>query len=193
MMDDFEIGWIRKNLGPILREELRMAGKPLSALTAEEEAARANLKSSAYRELLRAVGEGVGTASMCWENVSGAGVFDSGQALTVLDEIMDAVMIYAATANLNDSVPEKARKHVFRYVKTHLEKTDSHITFGLDGVYVVWSCKVLQNWKCLVSTNLPDGMYYEVTFDGDQDAVYIDAYKKFDNIRIAQGEDSHGH
>ena len=85
---------------------------------------------------------------------------------------------------------EQAKQIVFDYVNAHLEKTDVHITFGPEDVYVVWFSKTLQNWKALVSTVLPDGMYYEVTFDGDRDTAYLDAYKKFDNIQIALGTDS---
>lgn len=79
---------------------------------------------------------------------------------------------------------DKAREIVFNYIKPRLEKTDTHITFALDEVYIVWSVKVLQNWKFLISTTLPDGMYYEVTYNGDADEFYLDAYKKFDNVLI---------
>ena len=79
----------------------------------------------------------------------------------------------------------KARQLVFAYICQRLEKTDKHVTFALDDdVYVVWFCKTLQNWKALISTTLPDGMYYEVTHNGDQHETYIDAYKKFDNVRV---------
>lgn len=66
----------------------------------------------------------------------------------------------------------------------HLEKTDEHITFTIDDVYVVWFSKTLQNWKALISTTLPDGMYYEVTHNGDKRETYIDAYKKWANAVI---------
>lgn len=84
--------------------------------------------------------------------------------------------------NKNLSFPDQARLEVYHYVKAHLEKTDTHVTFGEDEVYIVWFSKTLQNWKALVSTTLPDGMYYEVTFNGDKMELYIDAYKKFDNV-----------
>lgn len=74
---------------------------------------------------------------------------------------------------------------VFKYVQAHLEKTDTHVTFAPDEVYVVWFSKTLQNWKALVSTTLPDGMYYEVTHNGDKGETYLDAYKKFDNVTVA--------
>lgn len=51
-------------------------------------------------------------------------------------------------------------------------------------MYIVWFCKTLQNFKVLLSTTLPDGMYYEVTFDGDKNKYYLDAYKKWKNISI---------
>lgn len=57
-----------------------------------------------------------------------------------------------------------------------------------EDVYVVWFCKTLQNWKALCSTDIHDGMYYEVTYDGDKDAAYVDAYKKWDNQEFL-GED----
>lgn len=84
-----------------------------------------------------------------------------------------------------ESMQDKARRIVFEYVKSLLEKTDTHVTFAQDEVYVVWFCKTLQNWKALVSTSLPDGMYYEVTYNGDKQETYLDAYKKFDNRSFA--------
>ena len=75
---------------------------------------------------------------------------------------------------------EKAKQVVMDYVNTHLDKSDN-IQIDIDDVYVVWFCKTLQNWKCLLSTTLPDGMYYEVTFNGDKQELYLDAYKKFEN------------
>lgn len=56
----------------------------------------------------------------------------------------------------------------------------------MDNVFVVWFCKTLQNWKALVSTTIPDGMYYEVTYNGDKKEVYLDAYKKFENRKITE-------
>lgn len=78
----------------------------------------------------------------------------------------------------------RARTIVFDYVKAHLEKTDTHVTFARDEVYIVWFNKTLQHWKALLSTSLPDGMYYEVTYNGDTGDAYLDAYKKFDNVTV---------
>lgn len=76
-----------------------------------------------------------------------------------------------------------ARQIVYSYAKRKLDKTDpQYKTFYLSDVYVVWWSKTLQNWKAMVSTTLPDGMYYEVTYNGDKEEAYLDAYKKFDNV-----------
>lgn len=79
---------------------------------------------------------------------------------------------------------DRARELVFDYVKANLEKTDTHVTFAPDEVYVVWFAYTLGSWKALLSTTLPDGMYYEVTHNGSKRETYLDAYKKFDNVCI---------
>ena len=50
-----------------------------------------------------------------------------------------------------------------------------------DDVFIVWMCKTLQNNKALVSTTPFDGMYYELTYNGDKNELYFDAYKKWEN------------
>jgi hypothetical protein len=49
----------------------------------------------------------------------------------------------------------------------------------------VWLCKILQNNKALLSTTLPDGMYYEVTYNGDKQEFYVDAYQKVENYTVS--------
>lgn len=74
--------------------------------------------------------------------------------------------------------PCRAMAIVEQYASNHLDKSDPHVEFA---VFIVWQCKTLQNWKFLISTSLPDGMYYEVTYNGDKKEWYLDAYKKFEN------------
>lgn len=45
-------------------------------------------------------------------------------------------------------------------------------------IYIVWEVKVLQNNKAMLSTNIPDHMYFEVTYNGDKEELYFDAYEK---------------
>jgi len=77
---------------------------------------------------------------------------------------------------------EKALDIVFKYIVEHLDKSDDDPEFSL---YIVWKCKALQNWKYLISSTLFDGMYYELTYNGDKREWYLDAYKKFENRCIA--------
>ena len=49
-------------------------------------------------------------------------------------------------------------------------------------MFVVWYSKSLQNHKALLSTPVSDGMYYELTYNGDKKELYFDAYKKWENI-----------
>ena len=71
---------------------------------------------------------------------------------------------------------EKVLQIVTNYIREHLDKSDP-----VFEVYIVWKCKTLQNWKYLVSSTLLDGMYYELTYNGDKKEWYLDAYKKFEN------------
>lgn len=82
------------------------------------------------------------------------------------------------------SMYELMKQAVFNYVKSHLDITDKDVNFTESDVYIVWACKTLQNWKALISTTLPDGMYYECTYNGDKKEMYLDAYKKFENVGI---------
>ena len=78
---------------------------------------------------------------------------------------------------------EKAKQLVVDFFNEEVEKTDG-FTLTVDDVYIVWWSKTLQNWKALVSTTVSDGMYYEVTYNGDKDEIYVDAYKKWKNKQI---------
>ena len=78
----------------------------------------------------------------------------------------------------NDEFLNKCKEKVKQYEMEHLDKSDTIPEFK---VFVVWSCKTLQNNKALLSTTLFNGMYYELTYNGDKKELYLDAYKKFEN------------
>lgn len=82
---------------------------------------------------------------------------------------------------------KKAKELVAQYTNNHADKTDK-VVVTEDDVYVVWFCKTLHHAKVLLSTPLPDGMYYEVTFNGIKGEIYLDAYKKFENLCIKAEE-----
>lgn len=86
---------------------------------------------------------------------------------------------------------QKAKELVAEYTNEHTDAADGEKRIiSPDHVYIVWSVKVLQNSKALLSTPLFDGMYYEVTLNGDKNEIYFDAYKKFQNITVGGGVDS---
>ena len=78
----------------------------------------------------------------------------------------------------NEKFISICKRLVKEYTEEHLDKSDTLPEFE---VFVVWSCKTLQNNKALLSTTLFDGMYYELTYNGDKKELYFDAYKKFEN------------
>ena len=80
---------------------------------------------------------------------------------------------------------ERAIQIVRDYVMEHLDKSDPIPVFG---VFTVWKCYILGNVKYLISTTLPDGMYYEVTYNKDKNEIYLDAYKKFENVAFTEME-----
>ena len=80
----------------------------------------------------------------------------------------------------NEEFLRKCMEIVRDYTNEHLDKTDNK-EITLDDVFIVWSCKTLQNNKALLSTTVSDGMYYEITHNGDKKEIYVDAYKKFEN------------
>lgn len=71
-------------------------------------------------------------------------------------------------------------------VKLHNERSGSlYPKIKESDLYVVWLTKVLQNNKALLSTNVDgDGLYFEVTFNGDKQEFYFDIYKKQENVCI---------
>ena len=89
---------------------------------------------------------------------------------------------------INKNTMKLIKETVRDYTNEHIDKTDK-MQITIDDVYVVWFCKTLQNWKALASTTVPDGMYYELTYNGDKDEMYLDTYKKFEN-RCIRGEEN---
>lgn len=83
----------------------------------------------------------------------------------------------------NDDFLKLCKEIVVDYFNRNADKTDEKVLTE-DDVYIVWSCKALQNNKSLVSTTVSDGMYYEITYNGSQHEIYVDAYKKWENLMI---------
>lgn len=52
------------------------------------------------------------------------------------------------------------------------------------AVVTVWKCYILGNMKLLITTSLPDGKYYEVTYDFGKDSMYFDVYVRVHNAEF---------
>lgn len=57
-------------------------------------------------------------------------------------------------------------------------RNDLELMLTPEEVYIVWKCKTLQNWKYMLSTNVPDTRYFEITYNGNKEEFYFDAYIK---------------
>ena len=82
---------------------------------------------------------------------------------------------------------DMARNIVADYFNKHVDVTDKK-QITIEDVYVVWFSKTLQNWKALISTTVSDGMYYEITHNGDKGETYVDVYKKWENFKVLETE-----
>ena len=100
----------------------------------------------------------------------------------VIDNYPEGQVEYLEAPNNmeNEEFLRLCKAKVAEYTNSHMDVTDRQ-QVTVHDVYVVWSCKTLQNNKALLSTTVPDGMYYELTYNGDKNELYMDAYKKFEN------------
>ena len=84
-------------------------------------------------------------------------------------------------------------KYCKKFVVDYVNSTEYVLPSGYTprifdyNVFVVWISKVLQNNKALLSTTVDgDTRYYEITYNGDKDEFYFDAYDKIVNKCIAR-------
>ena len=74
-----------------------------------------------------------------------------------------------------------AIKLVSDYIKKHLDKLNEPLEFK---VYIILKYKIFQNCKYLLTSTFHDGMYYKLTYDGNKNRWYLNAYEKFENRYI---------
>ena len=86
----------------------------------------------------------------------------------------------------NDEFIKICKETIVNYFNDRVEITDDK-KITEENVFIVWSCKTLQNNKALLSTPIPDGLYYEITHNGDKNETYVDVYKKWENF-VVKGE-----
>lgn len=84
----------------------------------------------------------------------------------------------------NKDFMDLAIEAVVAYFNDQADVTDKNGKISSENVFIVWCCKTLQNNKALLSTTVPDGLYYEFTWNGDKKEAYLDVYKKWKNVLI---------
>lgn len=86
-----------------------------------------------------------------------------------------------------DHFQSVCKKKLVEWYNAETESVNSQVPCKIDlsNVFVVWSCKALQNYKALLSTTVSgDGIYAEYTYNGDKQELYEDVYKKLSNMKL---------
>lgn len=77
--------------------------------------------------------------------------------------------------------PHMAKELAYLHGAKPLDVTKYKPDFNIHDVYIVWFAYVLGGWKALCSTSIPDGRYYEVTYNAVKSEAYVDTYRKTHN------------
>ena len=88
----------------------------------------------------------------------------------------------------NEKIFGWIKSTVADYGNAHTEPESDPQVLAPEDVFITWFCKTLQNWKALAATDRLDGIYYELTYNGDKQEVYMDTYEKTENQTIAFGD-----
>ena len=67
-------------------------------------------------------------------------------------------------------------------IKELKEKYNEELT--IEELHLVWFTKALQNYKCVIIDLKENQRYYECTFNGTKEEIYIDIYSKEFNVKV---------
>lgn len=79
---------------------------------------------------------------------------------------------------------QEFRRLAIQAVEDYHNKSNAPYAISKDDISIVWQCRALQNYKATLTIVPPNGMYYEATYNGDKNELYLDVYKKVDNIYL---------
>lgn len=82
-----------------------------------------------------------------------------------------------------ESREEKARDLTYGIVKSMFDSWDHEFTSS-EQLFIIWSCKTLQNWKMILSAHFEGFPFVKVTYNGNKKETYIDVYRKLESVRI---------
>lgn len=68
------------------------------------------------------------------------------------------------------------KEHLVEYYNNHSD----NFKITINDTFLVWSCKTLQNRKCIMGSYSPDLRLYEFSLNGDKKQIYMDVYNKVD-------------
>ena len=76
---------------------------------------------------------------------------------------------------------KKAKEFVAEETNKYIDERNYYQVTQND-VYLVWYSKTIQNHKALLGTHIPDHLYFEATYNGDEGELYLDTYKEINHI-----------
>lgn len=81
-------------------------------------------------------------------------------------------------------------KQFIKQAKEEIKEFLSALTLTVDDsdIFVVWYAKTLQNHKALLSSTVSN-YYFECTYNGDKQEMYVDVYTKKTQIVSSYSED----
>ncbi len=83
---------------------------------------------------------------------------------------------------------QEFRRLAIQAVEDYHNKSNAPYAISKDNISIVWQCRALQNYKATLTVVPPNGMYFEATYNGDKNELYLDVYKKVDNICLSPYE-----
>ncbi len=67
-------------------------------------------------------------------------------------------------------------------IKALRENYNEELT--IEELHLVWFAKALENYKCVIIDLKDNQRYYELTYNGNKNEIYLDIYNKEHNIVI---------
>lgn len=60
--------------------------------------------------------------------------------------------------------------------------------YVIQDLHMVWFSKSLQNLKCTICDLKDNQRYYECTYNGDKEQLYVDIYEKAHNTAVSKND-----